>query len=82
MSELLLGCSLSALVPGSHKKVREIEAHKKRNWVGEGQERKWVGEGSRFIEPFTAVRAMMLSRPTYICGRVGVSLTGVVVRMA
>ena len=61
-----LGCSLSALVPGSHKKVREIEAHKKRNWVGEGQERKWVGEGSRFIEPFTAVRAMMLSRPIFV----------------
>ena len=55
----------SALVPGSHTKVKEIEAVRERNWVGEGQERKWVGEGSRFIEPFTAVSAMMLSSSVF-----------------
>ena len=75
-SELLLRLFLSALVPGSHVKVKEIEAVREKNWVGEGQERKWVGEGSRFIEPFAAVRAMF-----YICGLVAVSLTGGVVRM-
>ena len=44
----------TALVPGSHKKVKEIQAVRDKNWVGTGKDRRWVGKGSPFIEPFSS----------------------------
>jgi hypothetical protein len=46
------GCSLffvAAIVPGSHLKVKEIEARRAQNWEvvekadGSGKERRWIG---------------------------------------
>lgn len=51
---LLLLCRNRALVPGSHKKVQEINAFREKHWVGESSERRWIGKGSPFIEPFSA----------------------------
>ena len=44
----------TALVPGSHKKVKEIQAVRDKNWVGTGKDRRWAGKGSPFIEPFSS----------------------------
>ena len=44
----------TALVPGSHKKVEEIQSARAKNWIGTGKDRRWVGKGSPFIEPFSS----------------------------
>ena len=45
----------TAIVPGSHRKVQEINASRARKFSGTGPDRKWIGEGTpgEDLESFT-----------------------------